>query len=120
MQQPGHILTVNTGSSSLKAALYDVSAREVRIATAEAERIGQQGSRLHIDGTHGAKPLDRTTDLPDHASALRALFDWLAEQGLDRSLAAAGHRVVHGGARRTTDGVTGPARRPARARRHRP
>jgi acetate kinase len=35
-----HLLTVNTGSSSLKTTLYRVGTGETRLLVAQAERIG--------------------------------------------------------------------------------
>lgn len=69
------LLVVNSGSSSLKLAVFDGAL--VQVAQARAERIGAGGA-----GTH-----------------LEALKAGLAEMGVDvRQLRAAAHRVVHGGA----------------------
>jgi acetate kinase len=94
-----HLLTINTGSSSLKAALYRVGARESRLLAAQAERIGSPGSRLRLKDFRGDTLDERQDALPDHSAALRTLLDWLRVQGWDRDLAAVGHRVVHGGDR---------------------
>jgi acetate kinase len=93
------ILTINTGSSSLKAALYDMDTEERLIISAQAERIGLSNSRIRIAAAGGASLLDQLLALPDHPSALNTLFDWLHGQQLDNHLAAIGHRVVHGGSR---------------------
>ena len=92
-----HLLTVNTGSSSLKAALYRVGARETRLLAAQAERIGSPGSRLRLEDFRGDALYERRDALPDHPAAVRTLLDRLRIQGWDRDLAAVGHRVVHGG-----------------------
>jgi acetate kinase len=94
-----HLLTINTGSSSLKAALYQVGAGEMRLLAAQAERIGLPGSRLRLKDFRGDTLAERRDDLPDHPTALRTLLDRLRIQGWDRDLAAVGHRVVHGGDR---------------------
>src|SRR5438874_5396616 len=91
------LLTINTGSSSLKAGLYPLDGGEAPDLRAEAERIGHDGSRLRLADARGAVLLDQAGALPDHAAAARALFAWLQREGLDRGLAAVGHRVVHGG-----------------------
>jgi acetate kinase len=91
------LLTINTGSSSLKATLYTYPALALD-ATARAERIGQPGSRLNVRLTRDDDGAERAAELPDHAAAMRALLDWLRERGLARRLAAVGHRIVHGGA----------------------
>jgi acetate kinase len=72
------VLTINAGSSSLKAGLFD---GETRLASTEVERIGAD-------------------DVPDHAAALDRVLAELSAGG--RSFEAVSHRVVHGGARFST------------------
>jgi acetate kinase len=107
------LLTINTGSSSLKAALYRLreDATEAPELRAEASRIGGRDGSLRIADARGDTLEERRDDLPDHAAALDALMSWLRDRGLDRDdLAAVGHRIVHGGERhrepqRVTPGV---------------
>src|SRR5439155_4527997 len=96
-QPDGLILTVNSGSSSLKAALYAQGGDARLVARGQLDRIGLHGGKFQMAGVDG-KPLeDRGLDLPDHAAALHALFDWLeVHHGADE-IRAVGHRVVHGG-----------------------
>ncbi|MCR8825093.1 acetate/propionate family kinase [Pseudosulfitobacter koreensis] len=84
-----HILVINAGSSSIKAALFDTDLHEVlRI---EATGIGGAGEVRSGDSRS-------ETPLPDHKAALGAIFDALAAQGIDATdLRAVAHRVVHGG-----------------------
>ena len=91
------ILTINAGSSSLKAAFYDPDGGERPIHAVEAERIGQRGGRMRIEDGGGATLLDRREDLHDHASVLRAFLDWREQRGLATVPDAIGHRIVHGG-----------------------
>jgi acetate kinase len=94
------LLTINTGSSSLKAALYHFSAEaEERELGAEVERIGYPDARLHVEDTDGRSLFNRQDNLPDHAAALHAFLDWLQGRGDGASPDAVGHRVVHGGSR---------------------
>jgi len=94
------LLTINTGSSSLKAALYHFSAEaEERELGAEVERIGYPDARLHVEDTAGRSLFNRQDNLPDHAAALHAFLDWLQGRGDGASPDAVGHRVVHGGSR---------------------
>src|SRR5918992_506330 len=113
------LLTINTGSSSLKAALYRL--REDTTQTpelrAEASRIGGRGGGMRLADARGETPDERRDDLPDHAAALDALISRLRDRGLDRDdlLAAVGHRIVHGGDRhrepqRVTPGVVADLR----------
>lgn len=93
------LLTVNVGSSSLKAVLYALEPAETVEVRAAAERIGISDSCLRILSAEGHLVLERSDDLPDHETALEALFAWLRTQGLDEGLSAIGQRVVHGGSR---------------------
>jgi acetate kinase len=71
------LLTINVGSSSLKAVLYRVGQSETVEIRAAAERIGIAHSCLRISDAHGTVLLDRSGALPDHATALVALSSWL-------------------------------------------
>lgn len=97
-----HFLTINTGSSSLKAGLYDAtSEHDVRQDVwAIAERIGQADSRLRIGRqADGTTAFDWEGALADHAAALQMLLDWLRQNHQSTTLDAIGHRVVYGGKR---------------------
>src|ERR687898_3287009 len=95
------LLTINTGSSSLKAALYRLreDTTETPELRAEASRIGGRGG-LRLADARGETLDEVRDDLPDHAAALDALMSRLRDRGLDRDdLAAVGHRIVHRGGR---------------------
>ncbi|HET8849114.1 MAG TPA: acetate kinase [Marinobacter sp.] len=87
------ILVINCGSSSLKAALFDLEHN--LIASALAERLNQPDARARIPG------LDQDVHLTcgaGHEQALAALVDGFQNQHLlSGAPAAIGHRVVHGG-----------------------
>jgi acetate kinase len=96
------LLTINTGSSSLKAALYRL--REDTTGTpeirAEASRIGGRGGGLRFADARGETLEEHRGGLPDHAAALDALLSRLRDHVLyGDALAAVGHRIVHGGDR---------------------
>ena len=97
------LLTINTGSSSLKAALYRLreDTTETPELRAEASRIGSRDGGLRLADDCGETLDERRDGLPDHAAALDALMSRLRDLGLDRDdlLAAVGHRIVHGGDR---------------------
>jgi acetate kinase len=91
------ILCLNAGSSSLKFAVYRMSqAAEERIVSGAAEGIGVSGGRFWLKARDSRPLADRKQAFADHGSAVVAMFAALEEQGM-RDLAAAGHRVVHGG-----------------------
>src|SRR5918998_3663902 len=94
------LLTINTGSSSLKAALYRLreDTTETPELRVEASRIGGRGGGMRFADDRGETLDERRDDLPDHAAALDALLRRLRDRGLGRdALAAVGHRIVHGG-----------------------
>ena len=93
------ILTINTGSSSLRADCYQVGQGETLVFSAEAERIGLPGTRLWIADANGTSLQEQQDDRLDHTAAVEAVFAWLRDHGAQRELDAVGHRVVHGGNR---------------------
>ncbi len=93
----GHpILCLNSGSSSLKFALYQVGANEeALLAEGAVERIGMQGGHLWIRGAEKILA-DVYSDFPEHQVAVQAIFSALEKLNLPQPVAV-GHRVVHGG-----------------------
>ena len=93
------ILVLNAGSSSIKFALYpDVATDDTTtLFTGEIEGIGHDAHLAVLDVDE--KPVaERTIAGPaTHHAALSALLDWIAKHSGGIELAAAGHRVAHGG-----------------------
>lgn len=96
------VLVINAGSSSLKYSLVDGETGETS-ASGVAERIGDGGATgilTHTDADgekHRSEP-----SLPSHEAALKEVLEAFDVHGpqLDAgTLAAVGHRVVHGGER---------------------
>jgi acetate kinase len=88
------ILTINSGSSSLKFALF--SGREEEILSGAIERIGLGNGAFHAQAG-GRTIAGEHRDFPDHDSALERLFAFLDRRGGD-NVAMVGHRLVYGGA----------------------
>jgi acetate kinase len=99
IQPKKRLLTINVGSSSLKAVLYRLGPAETVEVRATAERIGIPRSCLRVSNAQGTMLVDRSEALPDHNIALETLFAWLQTEGLDEGLRAIGQRVVQGGSR---------------------
>ena len=98
--QPDHlVLTVNSGSSSIKTSLYRLGGGEELLFVGELESIGQAEGRFCMRDAAKQTVLDRRLSLPDHGAALNALFDWLKGQRALGEIQAVGHRIVHGGPR---------------------
>jgi acetate kinase len=95
--QARRVLTINAGSSSLKAAVYRMDQGETRLLRLEASRIGRSDSWLQVIGPDGSRWIDGVHALPDPGAALDALLQCIGRS--DHSLApqVAAHRIVHGG-----------------------
>jgi acetate kinase len=89
------ILALNSGSSSLKFAVYKMGASEELLYSGSAEAIGGQRGNFKLSAA-GKTVVNEARSLPDHSQALHAAASALREQGVGQ-LAAAGHRIVHGG-----------------------
>ncbi len=90
------ILCLNGGSSSLKFAVYRLSgAGEEKSLSGAVEAIGQPIGKAWLRS--GDKALqEENGKFQDHTAAIKKMFAALREQGVEK-LAAAGHRIVHGG-----------------------
>jgi acetate kinase len=91
----GRVLCVNSGSSSLKVALYE---EETLIASSAVEGIGLTEGRLTVRDASARVLHDQAGAFPDAGAALRGALGGARFPAPD----AAGHRVVHGGADHTT------------------
>src|SRR5271170_7823054 len=95
------ILTMNRGSATLKSTLYEVGARDEALLAISVAYSGAATARLKIANAAGATLLDSSVKGADSNTALEAIFAWLHEHEYLSGLKAAGHRLVHGGARYT-------------------
>ena len=90
------ILCLNGGSSSLKFAVYRLNgAAEERIFSGAVEAIGESIGKAWLRSGDSALQ-EESGRFPDHTAAINKMFVALHEQGVEK-LAAAGHRIVHGG-----------------------
>ncbi len=97
------ILVINAGSSSLKYQLIDIDSESV-LAKGLCERIGIDG-KLTYKPTNGEK-LEKDAPMPTHQDAIAMVLDVLVDPKIGvisdmKSIAAVGHRVVHGGTKFT-------------------
>jgi acetate kinase len=89
------ILSLNSGSSSLKFALYRLGVEaETLLAAGAVERIGLPGG--HLWRRNKEDLTDTQRDFSNHSEAVQATFAALQQLHLPQP-AAVGHRVVHGG-----------------------
>lgn len=96
--EPGAVLVINAGSSSLKYQLVDPRTERI-YADGLAERIGEPtGSAIKYESFGREREVE--VALPDHQAAIGKVAELLREDGINvaaANLAAVGHRVVHGG-----------------------
>ena len=98
MAADSNILTVNSGSSSIKFSLYALGETERLILRGELGRIGVSRGFLQVKDHDGKEISHQELNLPDHETALKTLFAWLQGHAVGKDLHAVGHRLVHGGA----------------------
>jgi acetate kinase len=91
------ILVINSGSSSVKFALFTGEPSLPRLWSGAIERIGLESGHFHVADDLGEVVIDKTADISDHTVALGLLLDAVEERGSRAPVAAVGHRVVHGG-----------------------
>src|SRR5262249_56512749 len=91
------ILCINSGSSSLKFALYCLGELgETKIAQGAVEGMGLPAGQLRILDKKNDVLVDMRRAFPEHVAAAEAVSEAAKNSGFPRP-AAAGHRVVHGG-----------------------
>lgn len=91
------ILTINGGSSSIKFALFDVGESLQRVIEGGIERIGLPDTTLRVKGLNLPDNFSQLVKAPDHKTRVDVLIDWIEKWIECSTLAAVGHRVVHGG-----------------------
>lgn len=91
------ILVINSGSSSVKFALFAGEPLLPRLWSGAIERIGLENGHFHAVDDLGKVVIDTIADISDHTVALGLLLDAVEERGSGARVAAVGHRVVHGG-----------------------
>ena len=91
------VMTINSGSSSLKFKLYEMP-EEVVLCSGNAERIGLEDGIFTIK--YGSEKLVKNLPIPTHAVAAKLVLDSLIELNIISSfdeIKATGHRIVQGG-----------------------
>jgi acetate kinase len=91
------VLTLNAGSSSIKFALFEIAGAPRRIVHGEIEGIGT-APHWRARDLHGAILIEKSWPGGTHEDFLDQLLGWTEDHLGSDHLAAAGHRIVHGGA----------------------
>ncbi len=95
------VLVLNSGSSSIKYALFDMCTQLAQV-TGVIERIAESGSVHKYQYSSGGIEQKQVTclEVNDHQQGLRVVFSLLSELAFIQNISdllCIGHRVVHGG-----------------------
>lgn len=90
------LLTLNAGSSSLKFAIYDAAAGLPLRLSGQVSGLGS-APRLRVRAGSEVVADETWTDTDGLDAVLERTFGWLDDAAGCESLAAVGHRIVHGG-----------------------
>ena len=92
-----HILCLNSGSSSLKFAVYRCeNGDDIEVARGAVEGIAQEHGRLWTQQPTDSQRQEIQLSFSSHQAAFEAAMDSLTTQALP-AFSVVGHRVVHGG-----------------------
>lgn len=90
------LLTLNSGSSSVKFSLFQVEGEQRRIvAGGQVEGLGVEP--VFQAKTGGATHVERLPGNVDHRLALISIMGWIEHEHPGAAVLGVGHRVVHGG-----------------------
>jgi len=101
------LLVINSGSSSIKFALYPARPGAA-LCVGEIEGIGHAAHLVVRDAAGAATPGLALDGAATHEAALAALLAWIERRDDIAELVCAGHRVVHGGAEFTAPVIVTP------------
>jgi len=92
------IAVVNAGSSSIKFGVFEMGLDERLLFKGQVEQIGV-APRLSVQDSAGESMAEKEWGAKDlnHQSATRVILETIIGLNGGRSVAAVGHRVVHGG-----------------------
>jgi len=93
------VLTINSGSSSLRFALFNAVESLPRILNGKFDRIGLPDARLSFTDVLANKNDERMIDAPNHVACVPLLSELLEKKTGISAVGAIGHRVVHSGPR---------------------
>ena len=105
------ILTINSGSSSIKFTLFPAGGelgRGMVLYNGQIDGIGDEPRFVAVDSIGHQIANERLQTGATHEDALGLLLRWLERHFTDHRLAGAGHRVVHGGSVYTAPVVVNP------------
>jgi len=109
MPSDSNILTINSGSSSIKFSLYVLGEKERLAFKGVLGRIGAGHGFFQAEDQRGSPLVDQELELTDHKAAFKTLFNWLPGQEAGDNIHAVGHRLVHGGMTHVKPQIVSPS-----------
>jgi acetate kinase len=102
------IFCINSGSSSMKFAMYLFDTSEKLIFEGAVERIGLSGGWLWLKDGQGKRLVDKHADFSDHKAAVKAMFTTVIEEQHLPAPDGVGHRLAHGGPKHMAPEIVTP------------
>ncbi len=97
MQLSKKIIALNTGSSSIKFAWYEVGKAERLVFSGSLTRIGNRDGWFSVQDEQGNSIKSECVATENHDAACDYVFSWIMSQNEGGKPDAVGHRIVHGG-----------------------
>lgn len=91
-----HILTINSGSSSIKFALYAADENLKKIFSGEIKRIGLSNPEFRVTNPITNEKNEILINATNFKGAAEVLVEWLKKQTSFGQVSYIGHRIVHG------------------------
>ena len=93
------ILTLNSGSSSIKFGMYRMGSVETLMSSGSVAGIGLGSGMFRVRDGDGKIVVEKRLPLLEHGEALKEIIGWLREGPGAYPFDTVGHRLVHGGSR---------------------
>ncbi len=97
MQLSKKIIAFNTGSSSIKFALFEIGETEHLVFSGTLTKIGNRNGTFSVMDDHGLSLSCESVAAESHDAACDYVLSWIRSQFEGRKPDAIGHRIVHGG-----------------------
>lgn len=92
-----NVLVINSGSSSLKLALFKATENPQQFFAVEIENIGFPDAILSVISSNISESISQPIKVIDHLAALNLLIEKVRSKVSDNQIRAISHRIVHGG-----------------------
>ncbi len=90
------LLTINSGASSIKFAMYQIEENLTPILSGSIENINAQNTTFSFINAITEESKNNSVEINDFEEAANYLLDWLECQVVFRTIKAVGHRLANG------------------------